>query len=121
MKFRIIKLKASDDKIVDLPEGCIPIGYSIHRTEKPAGFPRNIFSEAMLGNNTIIETEIYVTVLQPITDKKDEEVDKKDEEDICFFCKHETTADKIGIRPICAKCLTEIYAKAKESHKSSDC
>lgn len=114
MKFRIIKLKASDDKIVDLPEGCIPIGYSIRRTERPTRSPRNLFSEAMFGNNTIIETERDITVLQPIADKKDDE-------DICFFCKHETTADKIGIRPICAKCLTEIYAKAKESHKSSDC
>lgn len=111
MKYRIKKLKVSVDDvpIVYIPEGCIPIEYNINYIERLCpGINPNLLSKAMFGERTYIDAQRTITVLEPISAENSGE-------DICFFCESEVAKDKIGIRPICQKCITEIYAKIKES------
>jgi hypothetical protein len=108
MKYKVKILKIRD-RSIDIPEGCIPIKYDVamerspfcHGTDRPLpSFVRTL------------------TILEPIENIENIE-DKEMEE--CFFCEKNLTRDKVGIRPICSICLSEVYGLAKESHKSQEC
>lgn len=105
MKYKIETLKIRNDKSIDIPDGCIPIkyDYSIEKRDPSVSLVRTI------------------TVLMPIKEEKEKNIDEKCTEKKCFFCEKKHTRDKIGIRPICAICLGELYGMAKESHKSKEC
>lgn len=95
MKYKIETLKIGNDKSIDIPEGCIPINYdcSVER------FIRTL------------------TILKPIENIEDKEyIEEK-----CFFCEKNLTRDKIGIRPICPICISELYGLARKSHESQEC
>lgn len=103
MRYKVEILKIGNDKSIDVPEECIPIKYdcSIERRDPLPSFIRTL------------------TILRPINveDKKiEEEIEKK-----CFFCEKNLTRDKVGTRPICPICLSELYALARKSHKLQEC
>lgn len=103
MMYKIKKLKVESDESVDIPEGCIPMKYQTCVVTKSSGGKYGPVRELL--------------VLEPIKEEKSGD-EKKDREEICFFCEREKTRDIIGIRPICVKCLTIIYMKAKEAHRT---
>lgn len=98
LKYKVETLKVGKDKSVDIPDGCIPIKYDCSLEKR----------------DPIVSLVMRVTVLMPI-------VEEKHKEEKCFFCNENFTIDKIGIRPICAICLGELYGMARESHKLEEC
>ena len=101
MRYKVEELKVGNDKFIDIPDGYIPIKYD-YATEKPS--------------ISLVRT---ITVLVPIIEEKDKE--EKYIEEKCFFCERNPTRDKIGVRPICAICLGQLYRIARESHKLQEC
>lgn len=116
MKYKIETLLIND-RIVDIPNGCIPINYGdsiiVYRESIPLSVKK-------------------VVILRPINELEEmaieEEKEKKKEkggEDLreynCFFCDINQTKEKIGIIPICSNCLAQLYGMVKESHKSYEC
>lgn len=109
MKYKVEILKVNDG-IVDIPNGCIPIKYDysyVKRKRDPIPL--------------IVKTLVVLKPINELLEMNVEEEKTKDEKEICSFCVINYTRDKIGIRPICANCLAELYGKAKESHKSYEC
>lgn len=91
MKYKVVKLEADSDGIVDIPDRCIPMRYDI-MTIYEAGSGMKSFRE--------------LTVLQPVEGNEQ-----------CSVCHKMTTTLKVGIDSICMTCIDKMYEKVKGSHK----